>query len=221
MIIDGLEFPIHKTNSTKVLLIGSLYVLFSFLIIPFFLLLGYFSHVIRFASKTTETLPDITQFRQLFIDGLKLFIVIMGYILLISIPSFILLSIGLYSQSSILIAIGVIISIMILSIGLICLLLGTIIFCKNEFNIKSAYDINKIKPLLLNTKVIFGISVVYFLYPIIQSAILGLLAVTTIGIILFPLIYFYFILSWGYILSISYNRSIEQTMGEGTNEKTS
>ena len=80
MLGDALNYPIKDDTSLKTILIGGLLSIFSFLLIPIFLLQGYFLRVLEGASEGTSAAPVFDDWGELFVDGLKMFVVTLVYV---------------------------------------------------------------------------------------------------------------------------------------------
>ncbi len=75
-------FPFKDAKWVSKILIGSLFMLFGFLILPIFFIYGYFIEILRNAIKDHEpVLPEWDQLEKKFIDGAKLFLVAFIYMI--------------------------------------------------------------------------------------------------------------------------------------------
>ncbi|WP_255149416.1 DUF4013 domain-containing protein [Halorarius halobius] len=74
MLEDAINYPRESDDAVRNVVVGSLLSLFSVLILPAFLLLGYFLRVIR-ASMDGEPVPGFDEWGELFVEGLKAFVV--------------------------------------------------------------------------------------------------------------------------------------------------
>lgn len=79
MFDDALSYPSNADDWLKPLLIGGSLMLFSFLIIPAFLVQGYSIRVLRSAAKDEDTPPSFTEWGDLLVDGLKMTIISLCY----------------------------------------------------------------------------------------------------------------------------------------------
>lgn len=95
VISDSLRYP--TSNWSKVVILGVLF-LFSFLIIPLFLALGYLFRIVKTSLEGVDELPNFDAWGGLMVEGIKLFLVYLIYTL----PAII---IGLFSFFSFLSAI--------------------------------------------------------------------------------------------------------------------
>jgi hypothetical protein len=91
IISDSLSYP--SQDWKKVLILGFLF-LISFLIIPAFLVMGYFFRVLKGSIAGFDELPDFDEWGEMLIDGLKIFVVQFVYFL---IPTIIIL-IGVWAS---------------------------------------------------------------------------------------------------------------------------
>ncbi|MDD1775199.1 MAG: DUF4013 domain-containing protein [Methanobacterium sp.] len=73
---DALKYPAR--NFSKILILGVLTVLSS-LLIPGFLVLGYFYKIVKFSLAGSSELPDFNEWTSMFVDGLKVFVVLFLY----------------------------------------------------------------------------------------------------------------------------------------------
>ncbi len=87
VISDSLRYP--SSDWIKVVILGVLFII-SFFIIPLFLAMGYMFRVIKASLAGVEELPSFDEWGEMFIDGIKLFLVYLIY----SLPAII---IGVFS----------------------------------------------------------------------------------------------------------------------------
>ncbi len=90
VISDSLRYP--SSDWSKVVILGVLF-LISFLIIPIFLALGYIFRVIKASLAGLEELPAFGEWGEMFVEGIKLFLVYMIY----SLPAIIIIIISFIS----------------------------------------------------------------------------------------------------------------------------
>lgn len=82
MIQEAINYPRNdEENWVRTLLIGSVIALLSFLFLPVFLLFGYYVRVLRGSMAGDETPPVFDEWGELFVDGLKAFVVTFVYLL--------------------------------------------------------------------------------------------------------------------------------------------
>ena len=86
MLEDALRYPLNSEDRVATLIIGGLLLVFSFLLIPAFILQGYLLRVLGSAAAGDEAAPSFTDWGGLLVDGLKLLVVSLVYGLVIAIP---------------------------------------------------------------------------------------------------------------------------------------
>ncbi len=91
IISDSLSYP--SQDWKKVLIFGILFLL-SILIIPAFLVMGYFFRILKGSIAGFDELPDFDEWGEMFIDGLKLFVVQFVYFLI----PFIVIMLGIWAS---------------------------------------------------------------------------------------------------------------------------
>lgn len=99
VISDSMKYP--STDWKKVIILGLLF-MFSFLIVPLFLLYGYVFRVIKASLAGVEGLPDYEEWGEMLVDGIKLFLVYIIYMLpatIIGIYSILMFAIALQTFS--------------------------------------------------------------------------------------------------------------------------
>ena len=100
VISDSMRYP--STDWKKIIALGLLF-MFSFLIVPLFLLYGYVFRVIKASLAGIEGLPDYEEWGEMLVDGIKLFLVHIIYMLpaiIIGIYSILMFIITLHTFSS-------------------------------------------------------------------------------------------------------------------------
>ncbi|NYB51897.1 MAG: DUF4013 domain-containing protein [Methanobacteriaceae archaeon] len=91
IISNSLSYP--SEDWKKVLIFGVLF-LISILIIPAFLVMGYFFRILKGSIAGFDELPDFDEWGEMFIDGLKLFVVQFVYFLI----PFLVIVIGIWAS---------------------------------------------------------------------------------------------------------------------------
>jgi hypothetical protein len=86
MLGDALSFPRQSDDWLPTLLIGGVLSVLGFLIVPIFIVQGYFVRILRAAVEGEETTPSFTDWGDLIVDGVKLFVVNLVYGLILLIP---------------------------------------------------------------------------------------------------------------------------------------
>lgn len=85
MLEEAINYPRNSDDAVKTILIGGVLTLFSFLLVPVFLVLGYYGRVLRGAEADREEPPAFDEWGDMFVDGLKLFVINFVYLLIPSI----------------------------------------------------------------------------------------------------------------------------------------
>ncbi|MGA2677301.1 MAG: DUF4013 domain-containing protein [Methanobacterium sp.] len=99
IINDALRYP--TSNWTKVFILGVIFVA-SFLIIPIFLAFGYLFRIIKATFAGIDELPDFDDLGEMFVDGLKVFVVGVAYAIPLIIISAIISAIfGIHYNSAV------------------------------------------------------------------------------------------------------------------------
>ncbi|AXV40498.1 DUF4013 domain-containing protein [Methanobacterium sp. BAmetb5] len=79
IISDSISYP--SQDWKKVIILGILTII-SILIIPVFLVMGYFFRILKSSIAGFDELPDFDEWGEMFIDGLKMFVVQFVYLLI-------------------------------------------------------------------------------------------------------------------------------------------
>ncbi len=99
VISDSLKYP--SSDWKKVIILGLLFMI-SFLIVPLFLAYGYVFRVIKASLAGVEELPDFEEWGEMLVEGIKLFLVYIIYLLpaiIIILYSVITFALAMYSFS--------------------------------------------------------------------------------------------------------------------------
>lgn len=78
VVSDSLKYP--SSDFKKVVILGLLF-LISFLIVPIFLALGYIFRALKASLAGVEELPDFDEWGEMLVDGIKVFLVQLVYVL--------------------------------------------------------------------------------------------------------------------------------------------
>ncbi|WP_255195778.1 DUF4013 domain-containing protein [Halorarius litoreus] len=81
MLEEAINYPRESDDLVRTLVIGSILTIISFLFIPIFFLLGYYQRILA-ASMDGEELPVFDEWGDMFVDGLKAFVVVFLYFLI-------------------------------------------------------------------------------------------------------------------------------------------
>ncbi|WP_313695649.1 DUF4013 domain-containing protein [Halorarum halobium] len=86
MLEESLRYPLESDDSIATLLIGALLTVLSILIIPAFIVQGYLVRVLRSSVAGETEAPSFTDWGDLFVDGLKLFLINLVFGIIVAIP---------------------------------------------------------------------------------------------------------------------------------------
>lgn len=179
MLGDALSYPSNGDDWLKTILIGGGLLLTSGLIIPMFILYGYTIRVLRSAAKDEDTPPSFEGWDELVIDGLKMFGISIGYLI---IP---------YAISIISVFIGRSSMVLLLFSSLLLIVAGyTLPVAMTNFaltgDVKAAFELRQIVNAAFTTR--YFISVVLALVVGgVLSIIAGLLSLLLVGL---PLLFY-------------------------------
>lgn len=81
MLSDALSYP-QSGDGWRSVLIGGLLTFFSWLLIPGFIVWGYYMRVLRGVALEEEEAPRFDDWGDLLVDGFKSFLIVMGYLFL-------------------------------------------------------------------------------------------------------------------------------------------
>ncbi|MGM0590280.1 MAG: DUF4013 domain-containing protein [Halobacteriota archaeon] len=95
MISESIGYLRKSEAWVKTLVIGGLLALFSFLLIPVFLVVGYFVRVLQATMRGEEEPPVFDEWGELFVDGLKALVIGVVYSLIPAIIAGAVLALGL------------------------------------------------------------------------------------------------------------------------------
>ena len=82
MIGDALRFPRSGDGWLERIVIGGVFVILSFLIVPLILIEGFLYRVLRDVSQGNESPPAWEDWAELFVDGIKMYVVQIVYLLI-------------------------------------------------------------------------------------------------------------------------------------------
>lgn len=82
MLEEAINYPRNSDDVVETILIGGVLTLLSFLLLPMFLVFGYYGRVLRAAEDDEPEPPVFDDWGDLFVDGLKLFAITLAYFLI-------------------------------------------------------------------------------------------------------------------------------------------
>ncbi len=197
MGLNSLKYPLESDNLFETLAIGTILIIGSIFIIPWFIIMGYYMKVINHSSNNKE-IPKFEDYVDLFINGLKYFVVSIIYIILLMFM--VLLASFLGEISSIL---GVIGFLMIFIAYLLYLYVFPAIMYEfaQEYKISDAFNFTKMSKYILNIKYIKIAILLSLVYPILFVLIQVGVSITIIGLILLPATVIYELMVYGNLVS--------------------
>lgn len=90
MLGDSLSYPLNSDDRIATILIGGVLSVLGVLVVPAFVIQGYLVRVLRGAAKGERAAPSFTDWGDLIVDGIKLFVVNLAYSLVVVIPAMVL-----------------------------------------------------------------------------------------------------------------------------------
>lgn len=91
MLEDALAYPRRSDDWVATILIGGVLMLLSFLVLPGLVVQGYLLRVLRrVATGDVEAAPSFTEWGELLVDGIRLFVVGIAYSLVVVVPMVVL-----------------------------------------------------------------------------------------------------------------------------------
>lgn len=94
MLEDAITFPTRSEDWIQTVVIGGVLSLLGFLILPTVIVYGYLLRAMR-AGATDAPPPSFTEWGELLVDGLKLFVLVLAASLLVTVPVVLLAGIGM------------------------------------------------------------------------------------------------------------------------------
>jgi hypothetical protein len=145
MLDDALLFPRRADDWLQTVVIGGVLGLLGFLFLPWLVVQGYLVRVVR-SAVDDETAPSFTDWGELIVDGLGLFVLQFGAAVLLAVAFVILTAISALSESSVgveiagIIALIGLIALAALALGVAYLLPAAIVNFAIEGSLRAAFD---------------------------------------------------------------------------------
>lgn len=178
----------YSAKDWKTLIILGIFCLFSFLLIPIFLVTGYIYRVVNNAVHGVingrDPLPEFDDIADMFIDGVKVVIVEIAYLI---VPIIIFLIFAAIASSlnntigAVIMMLGCLISIIV---GIISLLMGQMAICHMAYNdgaFSKAFDIKEIKGVI--DEIGWFNCIITYIGLIIITLVIGSIVTFIIGLI--------------------------------------
>ncbi|MFC6862881.1 DUF4013 domain-containing protein [Halomicroarcula sp. GCM10025817] len=201
MFQEALNYPRNGDSAIKNIAIGGLLLLFSFLLVPTFLVMGYIVRALRMVMDGEEEPPEFDEWGELLTDGLKVFVIGFVYALVPAIIAFVAViasgaSIGLGGDSAAgglaagLIFLVASLVLFVVSLALAYVLPAAVVSFAREDSIGAAFSYGDLRPMLFSRTYATG-WLVAFGIAILSGVIIGVLNAVVIGVILAPFVSFY------------------------------
>ena len=182
MLVSSLRYPLEDDEYFRTLLIGSLVVVGSVFVLPLFVLLGYATHAVA-AACNNEPPPRFERYGQLFVDGLKLTAVVVGYLLAFVL---VLFAVALAAELHEILGFVAILGAAAAYVGLLYLSVAIVYAFSQRRRIRDAFAIGRILGLSLNLRYAFVAILVAFILPTLFSILQVLLGLTIVGLLAIP-----------------------------------
>lgn len=198
MLEDGLSYPVRGDWIGRVI-IGGVLGFLSWLVIPAFLLFGYFVEVLESTVAGEETPPEFEEWGDLLVRGIVATVIALAYVILpmIAYALFVMVVIGtggvIGGDAGALIG-GLGLLAALAFIPVVFLAYYAVPAALTAYAVRddaaAAFDIGLLKPTLLSVDYLVAV-----LMPLVVAFVLwiatGILAVTVIGLMLVPFVQFY------------------------------
>ncbi|UIO98694.1 DUF4013 domain-containing protein [Halobaculum sp. CBA1158] len=166
MLEDALRYPLDSDDRLATLVIGGLLLVFSFLILPAFVLQGYLLRVLRSSANGDAAAPSFTDWGDLLVDGLKLLVVSVIYGVGITIPFVVGAAViglgGLTGSDAGLAAFGILGVLVLLVASLVAIVVGYVLPAAItnfalEGSIGAAFDLAAIREAAFSSRYLVGV----------------------------------------------------------------
>lgn len=237
MFGEALQFPISGDSGVKNLLIGGVLSLLAFLLIPIFFVQGYLVRVLRTSVEGGEEAPVFDEWGDMFVDGLKLFVVSIAYFIVPTIVMFVALFafIGTAFMSAgapgevnpgALAGAGIVGIFLLLGAVLLFLLAAYLLpaaaanFARHD-DIGSAFDVGTVVEAALSADY-FVAAVIAFVIALIAGIVSSILFALVVGLLLAPFIQFYSQVATYYVMARGFSKGLglEGSGGASTSPTT-
>ncbi|WP_458205423.1 DUF4013 domain-containing protein [Haladaptatus sp. NG-SE-30] len=219
MLEDALSYPTKGDDGIARNLIGGVLFLFSFLIIPAFIVMGYMVQAMAAASRGETEPPAFEDWGSLLVDGLKAILINIAYAI---VPTFIMGMMiafigiggsaggdagGLFAGFGLL---GIFLAV-ILAFVIQYILPAALTNFGRTGKIGAAFDFDTLTPVLTSKEYIIAVLTV-FLVAVAGGIVANILALVTLGLgyLLFPFFYFWLYLAGSYKFGTAYGEVTRQ-----------
>lgn len=180
MLGDAIQYPRTGDDWLPTILIGGACVLFSWLILPYFILQGYLVRTMHDVATGETTAPSFTDWGKLLVDGLKLFAVSLAYGFLILIVAGGLTLIGEL--------VGGVVGFLFVVLGLLAVVAvlyvfaGAIVRFAVEERLGAAFEFGELKTIVTRGEYAVGV-LLGIVIAMIGSVVGGMLSIILVGFI--------------------------------------
>lgn len=198
MIEKSFKKPIYSDNILETAIIGTVLTLLSILILPAFIISGFAMKVIHNESNN-KPVPKFEDFTQLFVIGVKYFGIILGYVGIIMILSFIMGFLGSISEiASLLFGLFILFPAYLIYFYL---LPAVMYEYSQDYKIKDAFKFKKMMNYITTLQYLKISLVLFILVPIVTFVLSFAVSITVIGILLIPAINIYQLMVQGQLVA--------------------
>lgn len=215
---DALSFPMSDDDWVVTILIGGVVAIAGVLLLPFFILQGYFVAVIR-EVLAGEDLPEWGDvgMGDLLVDGLKLTAVGLVYALVLVVPFFLLTTLGAIGGAAggdaagAVVGLLVAVFVLVYFVGVLVVsyfLPAAIVNFARHRSVGAAFDFGTIRDVVTNRDYLVG-WLLAIAINLLSSVVISVLFVTIIGILLAPWVSFFFNVAYFYVFARAYAGALD------------
>lgn len=224
MLEDGISFPLKGDNVIAQHIIGGMLWLFSWLLFPAVLVVGYYMDTMRAVINGSDTPPSFGDWGAYTRDGIFAILITLAYFfipmaVLIGVVIFtggIGFALGSETGSVALLALGGLISVLLYFFAAY-FLAGAIVHTVHKGTPSAAFAVSELKQLWLS-KTYFIATIVYFIGGFAATVAFTILSTFTFGIgaLLYPFFMFYYYQFGAYVFAKAYRDVYDTHTPEGT-----
>ena len=201
ILVEALKYPLQG-STTKRHLLGGVLILFSWLLLPFIILVGYYIHIITYISIGNKDIPKISDYKTLITNGTIGTIIIFtytGFFIAAPLLTTMVLAERLFDPQGTADIIFIIDSLfyILATFTLITAGILPIVLCRygQSGNFSACYDLTTLVRLLQRKRIMKTVAITYGIGAV-TTILFTVLTVVTFGLTLFliPLIIFWFAL---------------------------
>ena len=197
MTLESLKYPLESDNLFETLAIGTVLIIASIFILPWFIIMGFYMKVINHSSRGKE-IPKFEFYGELFINGLKYTAVSIIYI--IGLFVFITVTSLLGEINAALGALSLLALLLAYSIYLYIFPAIMYEFAQN-YRISDAFNFSEMLRYIKSIEYLKIAVLLSLIYPILFAMLQFGVAITIIGIIFIPATIIYEMMVYGHLVS--------------------